>query len=93
MCYTVPAASAIVTTVIWNRTKDVKLWWLNLMFWGGAFFGVIDHLWNGELLLISENIISDLSLGVVITSAIYVGWKIIIAMSKTHPVLSNYIRN
>ena len=66
MCYAVPAAGAVITTAIWSKTKSVKVWWLNMLLWGGAIFGVIDHLWNGELFLISKNIISDLMLGVVI---------------------------
>ena len=91
MCYTVPTAGAIVTTVMWNRTKDIKIWWLNLMFWGAALFGVIDHLWNGELFLISENILSDLSLGVAITALIVIGWKILIASSVANPALRGYL--
>ncbi|MFH1360632.1 MAG: hypothetical protein ABIJ41_06300 [Candidatus Omnitrophota bacterium] len=91
MCYTVPAAGAIVTTVMWSRTKDVKLWWLNLLFWGGALFGLIDHWWNGELFFVGEHIVSDLLLGVTITLAIFIFWKIMMAKSKTHPTLANYI--
>jgi hypothetical protein len=87
MCYTIPAAGAIVTTIMWNQSKDIKIWWLNLMFWGGALFGVIDHLWNGELFLISKHIVSDLALGLVITAVIYGTWKIILVSSRTNPVL------
>ena len=91
MCYTIPTAGAIVASVVWHRTKDVKIWWLNLMFFGAALFGVIDHLWNGELFLISENIISDLSLGVAITAIIFVGWKFMVARVKASPTLANYV--
>lgn len=48
------------------------------MFYGGAIFGVIDHLWNGELFLVSENWVKDLLLGVVIAAAILAGWVITI---------------
>ena len=59
MCYTVPTAAAIVTTFIWKKNRSLGLWWLLLLFYGGALFGVIDHLWNGELFLISENWVRD----------------------------------
>jgi len=92
MCYAVPTAGAVVTSIIWSKTKSVKVWWLNLLFWGGALFGVIDHFWNGELFLISENVVADLMLGVTITAVILVCWGIMVALSKTNPTLANYTR-
>ena len=56
------------------------------MFYGGALFGVIDHFWNKELFYISENIFSDLTLGVVITAGIVVFWKLMITYSKKIPI-------
>ncbi len=91
MCYTVPLLGAIVTTTIWSKTKNVKVWWLNLMFYGGALFGVIDHLWNGELFLISENIVKDLLLGITITAIILVCWGIMLVRSKVSLTLANYV--
>lgn len=91
MCYTVPLAGAIVTTAAWSKTKNVKVWWLTLMFYGGALFGVIDHFWNGELFLISENIISDLLLGVTISAIILVSWGVMVASSKVNATLANYV--
>ena len=82
MCYTVPLAGAVVTSVAWGKTKNVKVWWLALMFYGGALFGVIDHLWNGELFLVSENIISDLLLGVTITAAILLCWGVMVVRDE-----------
>ena len=91
MCYTAPLVGAIVTSVAWGKTKSVKVWWLALMFYGGALFGVIDHFWNGELFLISENIVSDLLLGVTITAIILVSWGITVICSKTNATLANYV--
>ncbi|MFH1519581.1 MAG: hypothetical protein ABIE75_03315 [Candidatus Omnitrophota bacterium] len=91
MCYTVPVAGAIVTSLIWGRTKNIKTGWLTLMFYGGALFGVIDHLWNGELLLISENIIGDLLLGLVIAMAIILLWGIVLLLSKINPTFAGYL--
>lgn len=91
MCYTFPAAGAIVTSILWSRNKSIKAWWLNLMFLGGALFGVIDHLWNGELFLIGKNIASDLLLGVVITVAILITWALAIVASRANSTLAGYI--
>ncbi len=90
MCYTAPLVGAVVTTVVWSKTKNVKVWWLALMFYGGALFGVIDHLWKGELFLISENIVSDLLLGVTITAIILISWGVTVICSKVSPTLADY---
>ena len=74
MCYTEPIAAAIVTTMLYKKTKSPDIGQLNLMFYGASIFGVVDHLWNGELFLISENIGKDLLLGLAITSCIFIGW-------------------
>jgi len=92
MCYAVPTVGAIVTSAVWSKTKSVKIWWLNLMFWGGALFGVIDHLWNGELFLISKDIVKDLMLGVTISVVILLCWTVMVIMSKTNPTLANYTK-
>lgn len=91
MCYTVPLAGAMITSIAWKRRRDVKLWWLNLMFYGGVIFGVIDHLWNGELFLISENILKDLLLGVVISLGIIFSWSLTLVFSKCSPTLTKYV--
>lgn len=92
MCYAFPTAGAVITTAVWSRTKSVKVWWLSLLFWGGALFGVIDHLWNGELFLISENIVNDLWLGVTISVVILVCWSVMVLASKTNPTPANYTK-
>ena len=92
MCYTAPLVGAVVATVAWKKTKSVKVWWLTLMFYGGALFGVIDHLWNGELFLISKDIVGDLLLGVAITAIILISWGITVIYSKINPTLANYAK-
>ena len=87
MCYLVPTAAAITTTFIWKKSGSLKLWWLSLLFYGGSLFGIIDHLWNGELFLISENWVKDLALGVVITASIVLAWNIVILLAKKNPAL------
>ncbi len=92
MCYAVPAVGAIVTSVVWGKTKGVRIGWLNLLFWGGALFGIIDHLWNGELFAVSENISGDLMLGVAITVAILVCWSLMVVINKTKPAPADYAK-
>jgi hypothetical protein len=76
---------------MWKSKKTINLFWLMLMFYGGALFGVIDHLWNGELFLVSENWIKDALLGVVITVGIILVWKGIIFLVKRTPELNSYL--
>ena len=81
VCYTVPLVAAIAHIITRNRITSWKEsahhLWLSLLLAGGAIFGVVDHWWNGELLLIGENIVMDLLLGVTITIAIVVIWAIV----------------
>ena len=76
MCHTVPLAASVVTTALWMRNKNAALGQLNLMLYGACLFGFIDHLWNGELFMISGNIAKDLLLGVVITLAVFGAWSL-----------------
>ena len=78
MCFTIPTAGAIVTSFFCSRSRRASLWWLNLMLWGGAVFGLIDHLWNGELFIVPKHLASDLALGAVITAAIVALWGIVV---------------
>ncbi len=92
MCYLGPTTAAIVTTFMWKTKKTLRLFWLMLMFYGGALFGVIDHLWNGELFLVSKEWVKDLSLGGVITVGIILAWAGILALAKRNPSLNTYLR-
>jgi hypothetical protein len=92
MCYTVPLAAAITTSFIWKKKKNLKLWYLNLMFSGGSLFGVIDHLWNKELFLISRDWIKDLCLGGVITGGLILAWTVILILAKKSPDLASSLK-
>ncbi|MBR6103265.1 MAG: hypothetical protein IKP95_12620 [Ruminococcus sp.] len=64
-CFTVPAAEAIVTTIVTKKVKkneqegkskpslgirfSEKLGWLNKMLWGGSGLLAFEHLWHGEI--------------------------------------------
>lgn len=90
MCYTVPLTGAIAATFLWRKNKSVKTWWLSLMFYGGSLFGVIDHLWNGELFLISKDWVKDLGLGAVIAAATLLAWGIVLFLAKKNLSLTAY---
>jgi hypothetical protein len=87
MCYIGPTTAAIVTTFIWQSKRTSSMFWLMLMFYGAALFGVIDHLWNGELLLVSQNWLKDALLGAVITAGVIAVWKTILYLDRRNPVI------
>jgi len=87
VCYVIPAVAAVAH---YGLRKSIASWknngnhlWLSLLLTGGAIFGVVDHLWNGELFLFGENLILDLLLGITITVSIVIGWFVILALNKT----------
>jgi hypothetical protein len=82
VCYIVPTIATLIEFIRSRHKKDQRNHWLNLMFLGGALFGIIDHLWNGELFLISTNWVMDLSLGFVITGGIIGSWGVINSTPK-----------
>ncbi|MDI6826531.1 MAG: hypothetical protein QMD36_05115 [Candidatus Aenigmarchaeota archaeon] len=81
VCWVVPTLAATIEFLRGRKSKIHKNS-LNLMFLGGALFGIIDHLWNGELFLISENWVMDLALGFTITGGIIGSWFMIISTPK-----------
>ncbi|MFH1100891.1 MAG: hypothetical protein V1726_02495 [Methanobacteriota archaeon] len=86
VCYAIPTVAALIHYVS-RKTKtnwkhNVHHLWLSLLLAGGALFGVVDHLWNGELFLIGENIVSDILLGITITSVIFIIWAIMVTLDK-----------
>lgn len=88
VCYTVPLAAAVITSIVWGtRRSGPAGWWLNLLLYGGALFGVVDHLWHGELFLIGEAPLMDLLLGATITATIFSGWGITLGIAKAYPEL------
>jgi len=93
MCYAVPVAGAVVSSVLWSRTKSIKTWWLTLMFLGASLFGVIDHLWNGELFLISGDLSKDLLLGVVISMFVLLFWAGAIIYGKRSALFPGNVKN
>ena len=74
VCYAIPLAAGIINAVRRKtfRKEDKEGFWLSLMFAGASVFGVVDHLWNGQLFLIGPKIVSDLALGATITAGVFV---------------------
>jgi len=85
ICYVIPTVSALLVGVIrrYKWKSEPESGWLNLLLLGAAIFGVVDHLWNGELFLIGPNLWKDIALGVVITLATFGFWGIIVVLYKT----------
>lgn len=87
VCYMVPMLVAFAHQVTRKKVKRMNdnphQLWLSLMLFGGASFGMIDHLWNGELFLVGPNLLSDLVLGAVITMGIFCVWGIMVAVDRT----------
>jgi hypothetical protein len=92
MCYSEPLLGAAVTSMIWARTKSVKVFFLMLMFCGGALFGVIDHLYNGELFSVPKQLTSDLILGAIITVSILALWGLLLLAAKINPTVGAYLK-
>ncbi|NQU98703.1 hypothetical protein HQ533_04505 [Candidatus Woesearchaeota archaeon] len=86
-CYAIPTLAAIAHYFLKKRVNSWKNdkyhQWLSHLLIGGAVFGMVDHLWNGELFLIGEKIMLDFLLGVVITIVILVIWKTMVFADRT----------
>jgi sugar phosphate permease len=86
VCYLIPLTAAIVHTVLRKNVHSLRgdkhQLWLGMLLAGGALFGVVDHLWNGELFLFSGNLLSDLLLGATITATIVAAWAVIVRLDR-----------
>ena len=84
VCYAVPTIVAVLSIFYRKKfnlhTKYAQ--WFTLLFSGGAVFGVVDHLWNGELFLIGPNIASDLLLGLTITATLFITWGVVVYIDR-----------
>ena len=60
--------------------------WLNVLLAGGAIFGLVDHIWNRELLSFSWG---DMALGAFITMTLFAVWGIATVSKLELPALEN----
>jgi hypothetical protein len=90
VCYAVPTAAVIVHHILRNNItgwkKSMNQFWLSLLLLGGAIFGIVDHLWNGELFLLGEEPFIDLLLGVTITVVSFIVWGALVLFKKTKTI-------
>ena len=85
VCYIVPTLGAVAVFVfrkIWEKKPSVHSYWLNILLFGGAVFGIVDHVWNGELFLFGEKTLMDMSLGIVITITMVIIWVVMVIIDK-----------
>jgi hypothetical protein len=84
-CYAVPLLTFFAHRLIgrklpaWRTPAHQRL---SLLLLGGATFGVVDHLWNGQLFLAGPGLAMDLLLGAAITAAIFVVWGVTLAAER-----------
>ncbi len=85
VCYAVPLIAAALGFG-WRKTNgkahahSQQEHTLRLMLLGASVFGVVDHLWNGELLMVGPDWRSDIALGCVITLAVFAVWALAVAL-------------
>jgi hypothetical protein len=83
VCYAVPLAASLL--IFGGRKvshqENEKNFRFGLMMAGGSIFGVVDHLWAGELTMVGPNLASDLALGLAITAVITIAWVAMEALS------------
>lgn len=81
-CYVVPTAIAVLS-IVYRRKHDLHskhAQWFTMMFSGGSIFGIVDHLWNGQLLLLGPNLAQDLLLGLAITGTLLASWIVAVRL-------------
>ena len=86
-CYTVPIIGALICYG-WRkatRAPEPKYFWLNFMLLGSSIFGVVDHWWNGELLLLGPNPATDLALGFAILLITVAAWGAMVMLPSLPP--------
>lgn len=90
LCWAIPTTAAIIVSAMRKAQKGgrsaptgrIESLWFTLLLFGGAIFGVVDHIWNKELFLIGPEPWKDIGLGIVITVTIFVVWGIIVAVAR-----------
>jgi hypothetical protein len=89
-CYIIPLLATFVHYGMRKRIPalraDPKQGWLTMMLGGASVFGVVDHLWNGELFLLGPNMTWDLMLGTTITGAVVGLWALVTATRSKNAV-------
>jgi len=77
-----PTAIAVLS-IVYRRKHDLHskhAQWFTMMFSGGSIFGIVDHLWNGQLLLLGPNLAQDLLLGLAITGTLLASWIVAVRL-------------
>lgn len=91
VCYIVPLAALLLTAASRKArsSRAAHGFWLAIMLLGASVFGLVDHAWNGELLIIGTGWANDMALGAAITSGIVAAWGMIVIQQRaSHPSLA-----
>lgn len=82
VCYVVPTAVLVLGLALRRKYNWNTLYaqWFTMLFAGGVVFGVVDHVWNGELFLIGGSIAGDLLLGLAITLVLLAVWVVLVSL-------------
>ena len=97
-CFIVPAAEAVVTTIV-KKSTDKKethnpfikrLNWLNNMLWGGSALLAFEHLWHGEIVPWAPFLTNGVSAvqemataGVAMAAAVTAVWVGVVAVTNS----------
>jgi len=85
VCYSVVLGAAIIAQglkgKIENRVPHTNV--LSLMLWGGSIALIIDHFVNGELFILSGNLLWDLLVGSAMALGIILIWALYVAVRKS----------
>jgi hypothetical protein len=89
-CYIIPLMATLVHYGMRKKYPalgaDPRQGRLTMMLGGASVFGVIDHAWNGQLMMVSASIGMDLALGTIITAAVVGLWALMTAVQSRSPV-------
>lgn len=90
-CYIVPTTAAVILLALTRAgvVRGEKLGLLTTLLCGGAIFGLIDHAWNGELLMMGPSLGTDLGLGFTITAGIVGIWGVVEFRTEIKEALGN----
>ena len=83
VCYAVPLVATVILSACRrasasNWLRSAQGFWLNIMMLGGSVFGLVDHLFAGELFVLTSAWMTDIAIGGAITAGIAGCWGVLV---------------